>query len=300
MMKNFNSALLKSILMALTFTFFACGSDTGEETTEPVDTASAQQKIGNAQKIFYSIPSPIEMAGLIKKAGASYDKNILNDINNVSKYTATTSKALNLGVYGADLSYTSIYDGNAQESILYLKCSKNLADALGISGAFTEKTVERVQSNYGNKDSLMNIISDAYFITDEFLQEDQRGAVSSLVIAGGWIEALYLGTRLVKSTKDNAELTMRLAELKGSLDNLISMLESHKDVQAVTSVMPGLKSLKEVYDGIQVSSTAPTVKTDTTSKVTTIGGKSKYTFTPEQLDKVTALVGDLRANIIKF
>jgi hypothetical protein len=49
------------------------------------------------KNIFYNIPSPMETASLLKKAGASYHGKILNDVKNVDKYTAASKQALNLG-----------------------------------------------------------------------------------------------------------------------------------------------------------------------------------------------------------
>ena len=50
----------------------------------------------------------MEITMLIKEGGAVYDKQELNDHNNVSNYTTNFKKALNLGVYGTDLGYANI------------------------------------------------------------------------------------------------------------------------------------------------------------------------------------------------
>ena len=137
--------------------FYGCGSNKENAETEGTDTTSMGQSGGmtkgtsKAQNIFYSIPSPIELAQLIQKAGAKYNKDLLNPIKNVSKYMSNTSKALNLGVYGADLSYTSVFDDNTQESIFYLAATRKLAESLGVGNAFDEKTVDRIQANTGKK-----------------------------------------------------------------------------------------------------------------------------------------------------
>src|ERR1051325_295786 len=173
------------------------GEDEGNDTTATADN-NLNKPTNKAQNIFYAIPSPIELAQLIQKAGATYNKDLLNNPNDANKYNTNTSKALNLGVYGADLSYTSVFDDNTQESILYLAATRKLAEQLGVGNAFDEKTVDRMQANSGKKDSLFGIISDSYMTTDQLLKESQRENASSLVIAGGFIEALYLGTQLSK------------------------------------------------------------------------------------------------------
>ena len=251
------------------------------------------------QNIFYSIPSPIELAQIIQKAGAKYDKTLLNSIDNVNKYNSNTAKALNLGIYGADLSYTSVFDNNTQESIIYLKCTQKLAEALGVGSAFNEQTVERVQANTGKKDSLLAIISDSYMTTDEMLKDSQRNNTSALVIAGGYIEGMYLATQLAKSSKNNTVITNRIAEQKGTLNNVINLMKSGENDENISAIVTDLESLQTIFNAVQVnSSTATSTKTDETSKVTVIGGAINYNISSETLTKLTAKTAEIRTKII--
>ncbi len=289
---------------ALSPFFYGCGSNEGTAETDGSDTTDTESggmsKTGNkAQNIFYSIPSPIELAQLIQKAGANYNKDLLNPIDNVNKYNSNSAKALNLGVYGADLSYTSVFDNNTQESILYLGCTRKLAESLGVGTAFNEKTVDRIQANTGRKDSLLSIISDSYMTTDEMLKESQRENASALVISGGFVEGIYLATQLAKSSKNGKPIISRIAEQKGTLDNVIALLGSSGNDAAVTSILEDLKALQAIFSEVQVKSeSATSVKTDEASKVTTIGGKINYTVSPETLEKLTAKAAEIRTKII--
>ena len=282
----------------------SCGSHEGNGETDGADTTGMEQTDakktdGKAQNIFYSIPSPIELAQLIQKAGANYNKDLLNPIENVSKYNSNSSKALNLGVYGADLSYTSVFDNNTQESILYLGCTRKLAESLGVGNAFDEKTVDRIQANTGKKDSLLSIISDSYMSTDEMLKESQRENASALVIAGGFIEGIYLGTQLAKSSKNGADIVNRIAEQKGTLDNVISLLGPSAQEAGVAPVLEDMKALQTIFGDVKVvSAGAANVKTDQATKVTTIGGKISYSVSPETMNKLTEKAAEIRNKII--
>ena len=285
--------------------FYGCGNGEGNGETDGTDTSDmgaadgVTKSNGKAQNIFYAIPSPIELAQLIQKAGATYNKDLLNNPDNISKYSSNTSKALNLGVYGADLSYTSVFDDNTQESILYLACTRKLAEALGVGNAFDEKTVDRIQNNTGKKDSLLTIISDSYMNTDEMLKESQRENASSLVIAGGFIEALYLGTQLSKTSKNPQDIVNRIAEQKGTLDNVVGLLSSYESDAGVAAVLTDIKAMKEIYDQVKVESKTPSeAKTNPNTKVTTIGGKIIYTMTPELVEKLTLKSAEIRTKII--
>ena len=134
---NYNTTLRFSILIAAAATISSCGSSSDADALGDSDSTAnvSAEKDTKAQNVFYSIPSPIETTSLLKAAGAKYNASYLNPIENVPKYSTAASRALNLGVYGSDLSFTSIFD-KTQESMLYLRCTNKLATSLGISGAF--------------------------------------------------------------------------------------------------------------------------------------------------------------------
>src|SRR5690606_15980861 len=128
--------------LALTVLVFAAGCSSNE-TAEPANTFTPTESSvvqASAEKIFYSIPAPLEMTGLMKRAGATYDKSLVNDPNSQGRYSTVNARALNLGVYGADLSYSTIFD-NTQEALQYLKATQSLAEGLGITDAFDYETV---------------------------------------------------------------------------------------------------------------------------------------------------------------
>lgn len=296
-----NTKKLNLFTLAVAATMLcACGSESDEhEEVNAVDTIDASNtKDTKAQNVFYSIPSPVETTSLLKAAGAKYNKNYLNPIENLSKYESVKAKALNLGVYGSDLSFTSIFD-QTQESMLYLRCTNTLASKLGISGAFDEKTTERIESNMENRDSLLAIISDSYWTADAYLKDNGQPGISGLIIAGGWIEGLYIATQIANTTKNESIIT-RIGEQKLSLDNLIGLLESHKsENEGIAEVLTSLTELKQIYDTVNGSAGETTVSTDKEKGVTTIGNGSSYVLTPDQLKQISEKAAQIRNKIIQ-
>lgn len=291
---------LMAMAMIVSLMSVSCGDSGKPDGDEMIgdesnyDTAAIREK---TQNIFYSVPSPIETALLIKNAGVAYDKKLLNPIENLSKYSTLKGQALALGVYGTDLSFTSIYD-QTQESMLYLRCANSLSSQLGINGAFGEETVARIEANMENKDSLLHIISESYWESDSYLKENQRPGVAAMILAGGWIEGLYLASEIVKTT-NNDEIRNRVAEQKFSLDNLIGLLESYGEDENNKDVIADLKSLKTIFDGVQSSKAgASEVKTDKKTNVTTIGVPSKLEMSNEQLDAIQKKVREIRTKLI--
>ena len=74
-------------LLFITAAFISCNrsSQTKEEVGIDDFTVDTDifEDITTAKKIFYSLPSPLETAMLIKSAGAEYNEQLLNPIENV-------------------------------------------------------------------------------------------------------------------------------------------------------------------------------------------------------------------------
>lgn len=285
------------LLLSVSALFTAgCGGDDAKDpdALPPVD--STQTTILNVNGEIFSIPSPIQTAFLIKGSGAAYSKEILNPSNKASDYSTNFSKALNLGIYGADLGYVTIYDQN-QDAIGYLNSAKKLADELGVSGAFDANTIERFAKNLGNKDSMLVLVGVAYRSSDAYLKNNDRSDVSGLVLAGGWLESLYFATNVYK-TKPNEDVKRRIAEQKTSLQSLIKLLTQFYSQPEYTEFIDNLNDLSTVFDGVEFKYTYEKPTTDAEKKLTTITSKSEVNITPEQIESITQKVKSIRSQIV--
>ncbi len=291
---TFRSAFL---FLSVTALFAAgCGDGDGKDpdALPPID--STQTTILNVNGEIFSIPSPIQTAFLIKGSGAAYSKEILNPSNKASDYSTNFSKALNLGIYGADLGYVTIYDQN-QDAIGYLNAAKKLADELGVSGAFDANTIERFAKNLGNKDSMLVLVGVAYRSSDAYLKNNDRSDVSGLVLAGGWLESLHFATNVYK-TKPNEDVKRRIAEQKTSLQSLIKLLTQFYSQPEYTEFIDNLNDLSTVFDGVEFKYTYEKPTTDADKKMTTITSKSEVNITPEQIESITQKVKSIRSQIV--
>jgi hypothetical protein len=285
-------AVLLSVSAAL---FTGCGPDDPKvDDIPPVD--STQTTILNVNGEIFSIPSPIQTAFLIKNSGANYSKDVLNASSKSSNYTTNFSKALNLGIYGADLGYVTIYD-QTQDAIGYLNAAKKLADELGVSGAFDANTIDRFTKNLGNKDSMLVLVGVAYRASDAYLKNNDRNDVSGLVLAGGWVESLYFATNVYK-TKANEDVKRRIAEQKSSLQSLIKLLTQYYSQPEYTEFIDNLNDLSTVFDGVEFKYSYEKPTTDAEKKVTTINSKTEVKITPEQIESITQKIKSIRSQIV--
>src|SRR6056297_1243022 len=158
-----------------------CSSDKEKEkeTDEVVtiDSLAIDEKlvqdVKTVKEIFYSLPSPLETAMILKQAGAKYNEEFLKPTENTSKYVTNKSMALNLGVYTTDLSYASLFD-QTQATINYMDAAKKMAEGLGILNAIDEDAIERLEANVNNRDVIMDIISETIMNSSSFFEENDR------------------------------------------------------------------------------------------------------------------------------
>ena len=275
--------------------FVACGGNENKaENKAPLETGASEltnkdeffkDREQALKQIFFSIPAPIEMADMIKDAGFSFDKKLLNSVEKVNKYIDEENRAINLGIYAADLSYSTVFD-QKQESVNYLSATKTIANALGIDGALDEQFMERVQRNQNNRDSLISYVTQSYQNVNAYLKEGKRTDVSALIIAGAWIETLYLSTQYAEKKGEKA-MKQRVAEQTYSLNQLVSYLNLFATSDRVNRMKEDLTKLQTIYKDVIVVSGETSVEKDNNG-VTTIGSTETVTMSDATLAKIAA------------
>lgn len=239
---------LPILILGIAFLLSACKTGTKEETSEVQELKdSITDKEELIKKVVeYPIPSSFEVTQLLNEAGASYIISLSNPVENADKYITQKSKALNLGVYGADLSYASTYN-QTQETMEYLKVSSRLIDDLAINTPFNERLVERVENNLGNGDSLISIITDSFYETYNYLRQNEQDNLSILVVAGSWIEAMYITTQMSIISQDNTQIVQIISNQRSSLKKLLEIMEGVSQDPMVADVFNDLKKIRKIY-----------------------------------------------------
>lgn len=293
---NFKTQLIA--LSTLALITYSCGDDTpaNEDDTTQEEVNPKQSQLMEIDGKVFSIPSPIQTATLIKNSGTNYNKEMLNVPSNVTKYSTNFKKAINLGVYGADLGYVTLYE-QTQDAISFLTAIKSIGDDLGVSSAFDMELVERFEKNIGNQDSILAMVSDAYKASDRYLKNSQQNDVGGLILAGGWIESLYFATNAAKMT-NNKEIIKRIGEQKTTVSNLIKLLTPYYSKSDYTALVDSLIELDELFSKIEIVYTYVKPTVDAKNKTTTINSTTEVSITPEQLAAITDKVNKIRTELI--
>jgi hypothetical protein len=294
--KMLKNRILKTFVgsMVIGLGLVSCDTGTKETPTPPpikanVDSASEARK-KDLQKIFFSIPSTVEMASLIKEKGMGFDKSILNSTDNVDRYTGESRQAVNLGIYGADLSYAAMFD-EKQVTMNYFAAAQVLSRKLGVEGALTGELLERLERNQESRDSLLNIVSEAYGDLNGYLKENKRIEISALVVAGGWLEALNISCNY--DPVGNPDIRKRVAEQKYSLKDLVAYFDKFGDAPALMEMKTDLKVLQALFDATQTNS-GKVSSSKGQDGVVVIGGSSSITMNDETLNKIATKVKEIR------
>ncbi len=290
------------VLLFGTAVLWGCNGRQNQQLSEndSLKTEKDTMHSNRVKKIFYNVPSPIEMTSVIQRSGAQYRADILCPYKNINKYTSLSKQAIMLGVYGSDLSYVRLFE-QIQTAMNYLTSIKKLCDAIEIPQEQGSLAIQRMEKNINNKDSLLQIISDTYAAADIYLKDNDRGNTATLVILGGWIETLFIATSIAEySNPSNKEIVDRIAEQKLSLQNLIELMKAYPEDKDLQSYLPSIEDLKKVYDEVQIEYVKGNVVTDKDKKLTTIYSVAKIDFNIETFKKIKNLAKQIRTNLINF
>ncbi len=282
-------------LLSTVIIMASCGNSEktpGEMSADSTKTAASTDTIEAEQSsVVYNIPSPMETFTVLKMSGATFEKTLLNPVNNIAKYTTSYSKSVNLGTYSADLSFCLLYKQN-QDINIYLKNVNELTSALDIDGNYVQKVAQRLKVNSNNLDSIVQIVSEATINANLYLKENQRDNTTALITAGGWIEGMYFITNLANKTKKK-EIIGLVAEQKNVVKNLVKALEqfSTSDPE-IAGLLSEIKDISSIYENLKPVQEMAVASTE--DNVISIGNNTSYELTNEQLKSISEKVIALR------
>lgn len=290
-------------IIAIMLLIFGVGCNNDPKQNTQVNNLDDEfQSTGGLIKLndrLFSIPSPLQVASLVKETGIPYNKDLLNPVDRTSRYTTAFKQALNLGVYGANLGYLNMYD-QLPDAAMYFGVVKIMSKELGIMSSVDEKLLERFENNKSNKDSIMQIVSSMYKNADAYLMDNERNEIGIIILTGGWVESLYFLTQLSQTNKSQ-EIINRIGEQKYPLDNLIELLRPYygKQSEEFDHLLEQLVDLATVFDGITIEYKYVAPTTHPEKKLTVINSTTKTVIQDVQLNLITEQVEAIRNSIVQ-
>lgn len=270
------TAILFSLLTFISLSFISCKTETNKNNNQVDDIEITEDD--NA--MVYPIPTPFEVTQMLEKSGATYVSDLTNSTENSGNYFTEKSKAINLGIYGADLSYSSTFN-KPQDTRNILAVSKKLTEDLGITSMFDDALLQRVEKNIENEDSLYKIVSDSYYDTFNQFNKAQKGNIAVMILTGGWIESLYISCELASISNDKSELLKGLAQQRLTSSTLLPLLQNYKENTDINELIDDVKKIKTIYDQLEEID-------------------DEFVMNEEQFNELSKIVDELRNKLIQL
>ena len=304
---------MKILYTQFLITIFAFSITSCSNSNEAEVPAASEEVVGQIEEestsevvedhMFYQVPTPNELFAVLKNAEVAYNRENLNDISNVNKYETKASKALNFGVYTADLAYiTSL--GQMDDASKFFETIRNLSKDLEIENAVDEVILKRLQSNLenSNADSLFYLSNETYYNAYSYLEENDRRDVLAMIVVGGWIEGLNIILNL-EPYSDGSEVCQRIADQKLTLENLMIFTSTIENDQ-LSEIVGELSAIEEVFNSEIIEEEAEAEVTEFTSSesedgVMIFGGGVSSSISEAQFNELKSIVLDLRTSIIE-
>jgi len=275
----------------------ACGGSDSSSTTSgsdtlAVDTTPKETELLNVGGKLFSIPSPVQTALALRKAGLKYQKDLTAPLDKGEAVVGKVAQSSVLGIYGADLAYAAVHrDG--QRAMATMQAIEKLGNKLELTNSFDRALLEQFKANLGSEDSLLRFSGTAFRAADQYLKNNQRDDVSALVLAGGWVESIYLTISDPAAAKDQG-LVNRIGEQKNSLNALVELLEVSDKEKAASALLAAMKELQALFSTVNSAYTFQEPVTDAAKKTTFINSTSSVMIPADQLAAIMAKVTAIR------
>ncbi|MBD79566.1 MAG: hypothetical protein CL840_11665 [Crocinitomicaceae bacterium] len=228
--------------------------DLAQEAIE--DFENYRLKITLVDSQVLEFPSPVELAQNYKNSGMKFIPGITNPALNYQNYHTHSQKALNFGVYSADLSYCVLND-MGQCASEYLMSMQTLSHDIGLSEIFKyEVLATDFTESLGNQDSMTQMVYSIQEDLDATLRKNGIQERAILFYTGAWVESAYLAFNSQSSYSNTVE-PATMEHLSNQLDMLGDINEQLDQLSSKTSEIRALEiqlnEFEELTNSIRVT-----------------------------------------------
>jgi uncharacterized membrane-anchored protein YhcB (DUF1043 family) len=272
-MKKIIAGVIFSMLI-ISFTFLtSCRDKAARKQQKEVEMVRIDTIEKQIKANVYPLPTSAEVIKKLTDFGVTYMPSITNPVENSKKYFSSTTRAINLGVYGADLSYATLYN-MTQDVINYMTAIRSLANELSMSKIYNEELYESIKKNFDARDELVKILTGAFNDTYAYLSDNDQQPLALLVVGGAWVEGMYLTTHVSETASHFEGISSVLFEQKKSFELYIDITKPYLEDPLVSDFVKELEPIKKVYEGVGTS------------------------LTPQNIDDITKAISIIREKII--
>jgi len=247
-----------------------------------------------------NVSSPVETAALIKGLKVPFNRSYMADTKLEKNLNTSFQKAIGLGIYGADLGYINMYERTSLV-INYISSIKSLAEGIQVGQFFDFATLNRIATNKENIDSLMLISQQSFNRIDSYLRETNRAHLSVVIIAGVWVEGLYISTRVTQDMP-NARMKEIIGEQKVAMNSLMLLLKNYQKEPNIAKLVYNLEEIQELYKQVTIAYEYLDPTSEVVNGVLTVKQNDKQiiNMSEEVLTEIIEKVQALRNSLLQF
>ena len=295
---RFNTLLVICVVcMHVCHSCSTCGRRTGADdiTVDWADLVMDSAYVNIARKVVYALPTPIEMTLLIKNSGIPWRPALLNDPANVSKYLSSQKMALNFGVYITNLTYAGLFD-QSQTVLRYKLVISQLIENMGLQSAINTNTMQLIEQNINDRDMILRIIADTYASCSSFLDESDRYSMALAILAGGWVESMYIATSMLDENLllNESRIQQLVTDQILTFDMMWQVMSDSEDLPGVDVLLSNFSGLAELFDKIGVHQSENEVTTSANANLSEIASVSVIDLTPKDFENIKIQIQILR------
>lgn len=270
-MKKIFAGVIFSMLIISFPCLTSCRNKTAVKQQKKVEQEQVKTIQNQIETNVYPLPTSAAVIKMLTELEVGYIIGISNPVENTKKYFSSSTRAINLGVYGADLSYATLYNMQ-QEVINYLNAIRSLSNELNMSKIYNEDLYDKIKQNFDNKDELVKILTSAFNDTYSYLSDNDQQPLALLVVGGAWVEGMYLTTHVSEAAYQVAGISKVLLEQKKSFELFLEITKPYASDPSVSDFVKLLDPVQKVYEGIGSSLTEQNIK-DITKVIVDVRGQ---------------------------
>ncbi len=291
--------IIYSILFFISLMFFSCSLENDDNNQDRVEEKLVLDQNEKMEAVYYSIPSPMETTIILKRNYPKFSANLLFPDINIHEIHDNQIRALILGIISTDLNYAMLSERKLETNRLINKVIE-IAQILHLDGVVNSSIKNRIEKNLNNKDSMQIIIGNTFWEIENKLKEDHKEELSALIVAGGWIEGLYLATNMANMDSSNKPLQNIIADQKIVHENLIELISdfTFEDLiqENLIAELINMKAIFQKISIVEIERNSPIITEKNDEMV--IGNYFNLKFEKEDLNEIHNLISNLRQTIL--
>ncbi len=273
MKKTFMKLLVAVMILAVAGSY-SCKNRGETKKNKELNKLEEQGLENKIEENVYPLPTSAEVIKKLTDMDLGYILGATNSPDNARNYVESYKRSVNIGVYGADLSYTTLY--NMQQDVIdYLAALHDMSLEQNLAKIYDPYLYDEIKTNFDNRDTLVKILTDVFDRTYGYMVDADQANLALLMVGGAWVEGMYLTLAVSESGGHLSGFESVLLEQKKSFEQFEDIAKPHADDPLVSQFLASLQPIREEYAKLGTS------------------------LTMQNIEDLKSAVGSVRAELVK-